>query len=603
MIVLFLFIINILSSKQTSETISHYKNNAQGKKIEVTTQLGFRNDFTLSNASKDSSSKINDTLGHANLSSQQKQKVDLSGIRIKNRKFPASNTVQIHNFYYRKTEDTVDLTKKHIYQGSLKPDKRKNHPEDISQPKKKIKISSSDKNEQKWKDFDTTGQIKKQDSCLTNEAACNLQNALELSQIDKKIDECMKRNGLVFQFLLTERCRIMQKISKQTEKDKINSDFFQKNPNESDLIINKIIIIFDVIEKKEKIFYDEINFAFDKAEQEAYKLQYNKRSEKSNATPVQDKKDEIKDNLKNDGEPSINDLSTSKRNKKNSRHKILLDKNGKYTYSDLTYENLLKDCLVLKDEISFTANDFQLFLYVNKLSNLKIVIDETNEVDFFTNFLLTNKIIDFERFLQIIEGQKTKININGFENFSILREKLCRFIETNKSKIRLILPSCMLFEEYIKTYENDIDINSVPAVTYIYFSHLFEKILEFDWNDYIVKLFKELKEIFTAPNQINKDNGFLFQLKKNYSKLTINYFFLIRVKSEINKIFFLLIKPFLKKKTLSKYALIMFFEHSENFKNINRHIFDVKVGDIGISPIGCLFKGLICAIIFYLILQ
>ncbi|KAM0673225.1 hypothetical protein GVAV_003390 [Gurleya vavrai] len=50
-------------------------------------------------------------------------------------------------------------------------------------------------------------------------------------------------------------------------------------------------------------------------------------------------------------------------------------------------------------------------------------------------------------------------------------------------------------------------------------------------------------------------------------ELSLNYFFILRIKLEINKIFLILIKPFLSNKTIEKYASMVYLENIECFKS------------------------------------
>ncbi|KAM0673228.1 hypothetical protein GVAV_003393 [Gurleya vavrai] len=246
------------------------------------------------------------------------------------------------------------------------------------------------------------------------------------------------------------------------------------------------------------------------------------------------------------------------------------------SYSNLRHKNFFKSNLVHYDLISFNPGNIELGSFLKSLGiENGIDIVKIEKINTLTNSLIDKKIFNFDLFLKIIVVHEDCLNIDKIEFFLLMKKNLCGFIEENKIKIQKILPSCILFEKYTNLYETGINKNSVSVTIYIYFLYLFRQILGFDWDNYIGttlnKLNHEYDEYFNLRS--SRTNFSLF-LKEKRMELSLDYFFILRIKLEINKIFLILIKPFLSDKTIEKYASMVYLENIECFKSHNRLSFD-----------------------------
>ncbi|KAM0674338.1 hypothetical protein GVAV_001951 [Gurleya vavrai] len=261
---------------------------------------------------------------------------------------------------------------------------------------------------------------------------------------------------------------------------------------------------------------------------------------------------------------------------------ILFDPKSKIcSYSNLRHKNFFKSRLLHYDLIGFNPGKIELGSFLESLEikngmDIKKII----EINTLTNSLIDNKVFNFDLFLKIIVVHEDCLNIDKIEFFLLMKKNLCGFIVENKIKIQKILPSCILFENYTNLYETGINKNSVSVTTYIYFLHIFIQILGFDWDDYIGTTFKELSHLYDMYcNFYENKSYFSLFLKENKMQLSLNYFFILRIKLEINKIFLILIKPFLSDKTIEKYASMVYLENIECFKSHNRLSFNLNLNN------------------------
>ncbi|KAM0674339.1 hypothetical protein GVAV_001952 [Gurleya vavrai] len=237
--------------------------------------------------------------------------------------------------------------------------------------------------------------------------------------------------------------------------------------------------------------------------------------------------------------------------------------NNIYKYNNNFYSDFFKRCYSVTYYEKLEIREFD---YFNMIKSENVATIDNDHIEGFndaTNFLLKNKIIDFEFFFKIIFGYKNKFYIPIRQNKSRLYKiHFFNIIKTYLKSAKTLIPSINYLERYIEKSENASNYKDVDLVCYSYFLEIFEILLNINWEALNTNLNSKIETCYLEYSALpNKNESFLEYLISIDSKIPLEYYFIYRARLEINKIFLFLIKPLIGDQTAKKYAIFMFTEN------------------------------------------
>ncbi|KAM0675209.1 hypothetical protein GVAV_001553 [Gurleya vavrai] len=420
----------------------------------------------------------------------------------------------------------------------------------------------------------------------------------------KKLNECRKvnkqiSNGIYLKERNPENSSInvnssmgFENMSNATKLRYINlktSDeiIFEEDVKEKNSILEKIINFYSECPEDAKNDFMKILESFETKEQEAMKKFYeffgNIKKKRKLATKgnKESKKKQLNLNeteLGNNNNINTDQTDINKEDKKNfesSRKAIkFCNASQKYKLSDDRYAHFFAVKYKIEFFNEFEPPKFDLGTFIeNKFENFQ------NEINFCvinenTDLLLKSRMFNFDYFLKLSKSLSHLYNFEPLEETDLNRV-LCNIIENNLLSVRIVIPQCLFYSNYMKVFELKGDKNFInDYLSHIYFLNIFELFLKIDWNQF----FQYLSiSIIIARHKFLKiqgsDQQFFMYLRFNHEVLYLRYLFFMRFRFEINKIFMFLASPFLEAEIYEKYVILANFDKIYLFTTLNKFTF------------------------------
>ncbi|KAM0675482.1 hypothetical protein GVAV_000847 [Gurleya vavrai] len=293
------------------------------------------------------------------------------------------------------------------------------------------------------------------------------------------------------------------KMSKRTKynfkKFKISDEIiFEKDDTEANSILQKINEYFLHCPEDTKNEFEKIVKIFENKEQEAMK-QFFEFYKKIRVTKIirslKKKESQIKQS------DTIVKKKSSKINCRNSQKDYDINDNAiygfcsnkikfcntsnKYKFSDDHFAHFFAIRYKIKYFKDFKPPIFDLESFVKKkFKNFKIefnylIINESTEL------LLESRMFNFDYFFKLSKSLSHLYNFKPLKETDLNRV-LCNIIENNLLSVRIVIPQCLFYSDYMKVFELKGEKNFInDYLSHIYFLSIFELFLKIDWNQFI----------------------------------------------------------------------------------------------------------------------
>ncbi|KAM0672980.1 hypothetical protein GVAV_003555 [Gurleya vavrai] len=187
------------------------------------------------------------------------------------------------------------------------------------------------------------------------------------------------------------------------------------------------------------------------------------------------------------------------------------------------------------------------------------------EIGIQTNLCLSSGIHKFDSFLRLcLELQFNELEFN-VDCLNILKTTFLQIMSFERSTVRFLFPQNEYLEKYINCITKKIIFkHEHELIRYLYFLHLFDVLLEFDYKKLYEKINDKNKDFLEAEtyNRRNLLQNYGCKLENSHRKRS---FFCV-LKTELQRIYCLLINPFLTEIDFKSHIYIFMFENFSYYK-------------------------------------